>query len=100
MLYMQLSDVVNTKSFEKMDSLQLLKLNQLKLTGTYQNIFKELRWLCWREFLLEAIPQELDMENLVAIDMSCSKLKVFQPPDVRNLYFSLYVACSYSFSNR
>ncbi|PWA33997.1 Disease resistance protein [Artemisia annua] len=65
-----------------MDSLQLLKLNQLKLTGTYQNIFKELRWLCWREFFLEAIPPELDMENLVAIDMSCSKLKVFQPPDV------------------
>ncbi|PWA93462.1 toll/interleukin-1 receptor (TIR) domain-containing protein [Artemisia annua] len=78
----KLSDPVNTVSFEKMKSLKLLQLNELDLEGSYMNIFQDLRWLCWRKFCLKAIPPELDMENLVAIDMSCSKLEVFQPPAV------------------
>ncbi|GKF26485.1 hypothetical protein Tco_0082379 [Tanacetum coccineum] len=85
----KLSDLLNTISFEKMKSLKLLQLNELELEGSYMNIFKDLRWLCWRKFCLEAIPPELDMGNLVAIDMSCSKLEVFQPPVVRNSYSSL-----------
>ncbi|GKC21395.1 Toll/interleukin-1 receptor domain-containing protein, partial [Tanacetum coccineum] len=76
----KLSNTVNTISFEKMKSLKLLQLNEFELEGSYMNIFKDLRWLCWRKFCLREIPPELDMENLVAIDMSCSKLEVFQPP--------------------
>ncbi|GJX11431.1 TMV resistance protein N-like protein [Tanacetum coccineum] len=78
----KLSNTVNTISFEKMKSLKLLQLNEFELEGSYMNIFKDLRWLCWQKFCLREIPPELDMENLVAIDMSCSKLEVFQPPAV------------------
>ncbi|GKA53448.1 TMV resistance protein N-like protein, partial [Tanacetum coccineum] len=63
----------------------MLQLNQLELTGSYEYISTDLRWLCWRESHLEAIPSKLDMENLVAIDMSSSKLKVLPSLKILNL---------------
>ncbi|CAL2236052.1 unnamed protein product [Prunus armeniaca] len=54
--------------------LRLLKLNYVQLTGSYKHISEELRWLCWHGFPLEVIPKDLYQKNLVAIDMSYSKL--------------------------
>ncbi|CAI9269370.1 unnamed protein product [Lactuca saligna] len=73
---------LKTDALQKMDRLKLLKLNFVKLTGTYGNFSEDLRWLCWLGSDLRTIPSDLFMGNLVAIDMSYSKLEVFEAPMV------------------
>ncbi|WCJ30641.1 Disease resistance protein (TIR-NBS-LRR class) family [Euphorbia peplus] len=67
----------STKTFKKMKILRLLQLNNVRLTGSYEKISSKLRWLCWREFPLESIPSDLNLENLIALDMRYSNLKQF-----------------------
>ncbi|XP_035840621.1 disease resistance protein RPV1 isoform X4 [Helianthus annuus] len=69
-------------SLAKMDNLKLLQLNYVELSGSYDDFPEDLRWLCWHGFPLRTLPSELFMGNLVAIDMSYSKLEVFEPPTV------------------
>lgn len=69
-------------SLAKMDNLKLLQLNYVELNGSYDEFPEDLRWLCWHGFHLGTVPSELFMGNLVAIDMSYSKLKIFEPPMV------------------
>ncbi|XP_048426172.1 TMV resistance protein N-like [Pyrus x bretschneideri] len=64
----------STEAFRNMHSLRLLKLNYVKLTGSYNNLPNELRWLCWHGFPLEVIPEDFDHPNIVVIDLSYSKL--------------------------
>ncbi|ONI35707.1 hypothetical protein PRUPE_1G550800 [Prunus persica] len=64
----------SSEAFRRMWRLRLLKLNYVQLTGSYKHISKELRWLCWHGFPLEVIPKDFYQKNLVAIDMSHSKL--------------------------
>ncbi|TQE03037.1 hypothetical protein C1H46_011401 [Malus baccata] len=63
-----------TKAFKKMRHLKLLQLKNVKLTGSYRHLSKELRSLCWHGFPLEVIPEDFDLRNLVLIDLSYSKL--------------------------
>ncbi|KAJ9551412.1 hypothetical protein OSB04_015457 [Centaurea solstitialis] len=69
------SDAIN-----KMDNLKLLQLNFVKLTGSYENFSEDLRWLCWHGYHQITIPSDLFMGNMVSLDMSNSKLEVFEPP--------------------
>ncbi|KAI3776580.1 hypothetical protein L1987_46366 [Smallanthus sonchifolius] len=69
-------------SLAKMDNLKLLQLNYVELFGSYDDFPEDLRWLCWHGFPLGTLPSELFMGNLVAIDMSYSKLELFEPPMV------------------
>ncbi|KAI3679521.1 hypothetical protein L2E82_51263 [Cichorium intybus] len=73
---------LKTDALKKMDKLKLLHLNHVYLDGSYENVSEDLRWLCWCGFHLKSIPSELSMGKLVAIDMSYSKLEVFEPPMV------------------
>ncbi|KAM1348392.1 hypothetical protein ACFX13_002687 [Malus domestica] len=73
----------SSESFRNMRSLRLLKLNNIKLTGSYHNLSKELRWLCWHGFPLKVIPDDFNQPNLVAIDLTNSKLvRVWENTDV------------------
>ncbi|KAI3701546.1 hypothetical protein L6452_26716 [Arctium lappa] len=74
------SSDLKTDSLTKMDNLKLLLLNDVHLTGSYEEFSEDLRWLCWRHFRLTAIPSDLFQGNLVAIDMRDSNLEVFEPP--------------------
>ncbi|KAJ9551079.1 hypothetical protein OSB04_015124 [Centaurea solstitialis] len=71
-----------TDALENMDNLKLLQLNYVELTGSYNNFSEALRWFCWLGFHLETLPSGLYMGNMVAVDMSYSKLVVFDPPMV------------------
>ncbi|KAL7616120.1 disease resistance protein RUN1 [Lactuca sativa] len=64
-------------ALSKMDSLMLLQLNYVQITGSYKNFPEELRWLCMHGFPLNSIPMDLPMENLVALDMSYSNIESF-----------------------
>ncbi|XP_071736655.1 uncharacterized protein [Rutidosis leptorrhynchoides] len=69
-------------SLQQMDKLKLLKLNYVELTGSYGDVSEHLRWLCWVGFNKSTIHTDLLMGKLVALDMSYSCLKVFEPPMV------------------
>ncbi|KVF00324.1 hypothetical protein Ccrd_026874, partial [Cynara cardunculus var. scolymus] len=79
---------LKTDSLTKMDNLKLLHLNDVHLTGSYEDFSEDLRWLCWRQFDLRAIPSGLFFKSLVAIDMRDSKLKVLPLLKTLNLQSS------------
>ncbi|CAI9268980.1 unnamed protein product [Lactuca saligna] len=66
-----------TDALSNMDNMMLLQLNYVKIKGTYKKFPEKLRWLCMHGFLLESIPSNLLMDNLVSLDMSYSKIKSF-----------------------
>ncbi|KAK1425252.1 hypothetical protein QVD17_20600 [Tagetes erecta] len=76
------SSNLETDALNNMDRLKFLQLNFLELNGSYENFSEDLRWICWHGFNLKIIPPNLNMRNLVAIDLSYSKLEVFEPPMV------------------
>ncbi|CAN6561753.1 unnamed protein product [Malus baccata var. baccata] len=98
--------IFSTEAFRNMHSLRLLKLNYVKLTGSYNNLFNDLRWLCWHGFPLEVIPEDFDHPNIVVIDLSYSKLtRVWEDSDLLleklkflNLSHSRYLRQSPDFS--
>ncbi|KAD5802399.1 hypothetical protein E3N88_13759 [Mikania micrantha] len=68
---------LKTDALGKMDKLKLLLLNYVKINGSYENVSKELRWLCMHGFHLKSIPSELPLEKVVVLDMSYSKIESF-----------------------
>ncbi|KAL4582001.1 hypothetical protein LXL04_006538 [Taraxacum kok-saghyz] len=80
------SSNLKTDALQNMDKLKLLHLNRVSFDGSYENFSEDLIWLCWTGFHLKSIPSELSMRKLVAIDMSYSRLEVFEPPmDLQSL---------------
>ncbi|KAK9289606.1 hypothetical protein L1049_007763 [Liquidambar formosana] len=58
-----------------MEKLRLLQLNYVHHIEGHDNLFKDLRWLCWHGFPLKFIPNNFHLENVVAIDMRYSNLR-------------------------
>ncbi|XP_059449150.1 disease resistance protein RPV1-like [Corylus avellana] len=57
-----------------MQRLRLLQLDHVQLTGDYEHLSRELRWLRWYGFPHKFIPNNFYSKNLVAIDLRYSKL--------------------------
>ncbi|CAI9264454.1 unnamed protein product [Lactuca saligna] len=68
---------LKTDAMSNMVNLMLLQLNYVHINGSYENLPKELRWLCMHGFPLKSVPSDLPMENLVALDMSYSNIESF-----------------------
>ncbi|XP_028763095.1 putative disease resistance protein At4g11170 [Neltuma alba] len=64
-----------TKAFEKMKRLRLLRLDNVQLRGDYEYISKDLKWLCWHHLPMKYIPSNLYQEDLVVIDLQHSSLR-------------------------
>ncbi|XP_010263419.1 PREDICTED: TMV resistance protein N-like [Nelumbo nucifera] len=61
-----------SRSWSHQDAHDILKKNMLdgvNLEGDYGHLLEELRWLCWRQFPLESIPANFDLEKPVVLDM-------------------------------
>ncbi|GKB18258.1 TMV resistance protein N-like protein [Tanacetum coccineum] len=71
---------LSTDSLQRMDKLKLLQLKFVKLTGSYEDLSEDLRWLCWVGFNETTVRTHIYMRNMVALDMSYSYLKEFEPP--------------------
>jgi hypothetical protein len=67
--------VLNTNSFKEMNKLRLLQLDHAVLTGDYRFLSKELRWIHWKGFTFNYIPDEFDQGNIVVIDVKYSSIK-------------------------
>ncbi|CAN6679009.1 unnamed protein product [Malus baccata var. baccata] len=64
-----------TKAFTEMLNLELLLLDTVKLSGSYEDFPKNLIWLSWRGFSLKSIPANFCLENLVVLDLRKSSLQ-------------------------
>ncbi|XP_063938664.1 TMV resistance protein N-like [Daucus carota subsp. sativus] len=66
----------NTETFKRMSNLRFLCLNYLSLIGSYEQIFEDLRWLCWEFCPLKCLPSEFYPQNLVVLKLPHSKLRI------------------------
>ncbi|XP_035846628.1 disease resistance protein RPV1 isoform X2 [Helianthus annuus] len=84
-----------TLALSEMRNLKLLQLNYVQLSGSYKNFPHGIRWLCMHGFPLSYIPSDLEMENLVALDLSNSKLQQLwkKPKLLRSLKFLNLSSC-------
>ncbi|KAK1413458.1 hypothetical protein QVD17_35231 [Tagetes erecta] len=84
-----------TLALSEMRNLRLLLLNYVQLGGSYKNFPQSLRWLRMHGFPLSYIPSDLQMENMVALDMSNSKLQQLwkKPKLLRSLKFLNLSGC-------
>ncbi|KAK1413460.1 hypothetical protein QVD17_35233 [Tagetes erecta] len=71
--FRETKDGFKTLAFSEMRNLRLLRLNYVQLSGSYKSFPRGLRWLCMHGFPLSYLPSDLQMENVVALDMSNSK---------------------------
>ncbi|XP_028069463.1 TMV resistance protein N-like [Camellia sinensis] len=63
------------KAFTGMHNLRLLQINHVHLSGNFEHLLKELRWLCWHNYPLEYLPYNFHSEKLVILDMQFSKIR-------------------------
>ncbi|KAH0982041.1 hypothetical protein GBA52_009218 [Prunus armeniaca] len=63
------------EAFRRMHNLELLLLDNVKVSGDYEDFPKKLLWLCWRGFPLKSIPEKFYLENLVGLDLRNSSLQ-------------------------
>jgi len=74
-----------------MKRLRLLQLDHVQLTGDYEYLPKQLRWICWKGFPSEYIPNNFHMEKVIAIHLKHSNLQlVWEQPQV-------LITCLFSF---
>jgi hypothetical protein len=74
----------NSRAFRKMQRLRLLQLDQVRFTGAYKYLSKELRWIRWHGFPLKFMPNDFYPKNLVVLDLQYSNLKrVWKVPHVQ-----------------
>nr|KAJ0227743.1 hypothetical protein LSAT_V11C100040600 [Lactuca sativa] len=64
-------------ALSKMDRLMLLQLNYVQITGSCKDFPKKLIWLSMHGFPLKYVPLNLPLENVVALDLSYSKIESF-----------------------
>ncbi|KAK7286735.1 hypothetical protein RJT34_21946 [Clitoria ternatea] len=66
----------DTKVFEKLERLRLLKLNHVELVGDYKYLPQHLRWVNWQGFSLKHMPNNFDQRNVIAIDLKYSNINL------------------------
>ncbi|KAJ1393717.1 Leucine-rich repeat domain superfamily [Sesbania bispinosa] len=88
-----------------MKRLRLLQLGHVKLTGDFEYLSKDLRWLCWHGFPLRYMPGNFHLNKLVAMDLKHSNLQlVWKEPQlldrlkILNLSHSHYLTQTPDFS--
>ncbi|XP_011012120.1 PREDICTED: TMV resistance protein N-like [Populus euphratica] len=66
---------LSTGSFAEMKFLNLLQINGVHLTGSFELLSKELMWICWHGCPLKYFPSDFTLDNLAVLDMQYSNLK-------------------------
>ncbi|WMV48342.1 hypothetical protein MTR67_041727 [Solanum verrucosum] len=68
---------LSTKAFQKMIKLRVLKIDNLNISGDFELLSKELRWLSWEGCPLKCIPSNFPSEKLVFLNMKGSNIQEF-----------------------
>ncbi|XP_022633874.1 TMV resistance protein N-like [Vigna radiata var. radiata] len=69
-------DCFKADTFKEMKRLRLLELDHVQLVGDYGYLSEELRWICWKGFPSQYIPDNFRMKNVIAIDLKHSHLQL------------------------
>ncbi|CAJ1949601.1 unnamed protein product [Sphenostylis stenocarpa] len=75
-LPLTIRDRFEVHAFEKMERLRLLQLDHVQVAGSYEYFPKQLRWICWARFPSKYIPNNFNMENVIALDLKHSHLRI------------------------
>ncbi|XP_063942126.1 disease resistance protein RPV1-like isoform X1 [Daucus carota subsp. sativus] len=67
-------DHFTTDTFQRMSKLKFLHLEYVKLTGSFEHSFKDLRWLHWKFCPLKCLPSDFYLQRLVMLELPHSKL--------------------------
>ncbi|KAG5042817.1 hypothetical protein JHK87_006732 [Glycine soja] len=104
-LHLSIRDCFKAEAFQEMKRLRLLRLDHVQLTGDYGYLSKQLRWIYWKGFPLNYIPNNFYLEGVIAIDLKHSNLKllwkktqVLQWLKILNLSHSKYLTETPDFS--
>ncbi|KAG5588463.1 hypothetical protein H5410_048897 [Solanum commersonii] len=68
---------LNTEAFQKMINLRVLKIDDLHISGDFELLSKELRWLSWKVCPLKCIPSNFPSEKFVFLNMKGSNIQEF-----------------------
>ncbi|KAL3360075.1 hypothetical protein AABB24_016530 [Solanum stoloniferum] len=68
---------LSTKAFQKMIKLRVLKIDDLHISGDFELLSKELRWLSWEGCPLKCIPSNFPFGKLVFLNMKGSNIQEF-----------------------
>lgn len=68
---------LSIKAFQKMINLRVLKIDDLYISGDFELLSKELRWLSWKGCPLKYIPSNFPAEKLVVLNMEGSDVQDF-----------------------
>ncbi|XP_060201762.1 disease resistance protein RPV1-like [Lycium barbarum] len=77
--------IVDTEAFSRMDRLKILQAKGMNLTGSFKNVFEDLRWLSWQNFPLKCLPTDSHLSKLVALDMRYSNITEAWQSNIRSL---------------
>ncbi|MCH84083.1 TMV resistance protein N, partial [Trifolium medium] len=94
-----------TNSFKKMKKLRLLQLDHVDLTGDFEYLSKQLRWVNWQRSTFNYIPNDLDLGNLIAFELKYSNVKqvwketeLMEKLKILNLSHSMHLKSTPDFS--
>lgn len=89
-----LEDVhLKTEAFAKMKQLRLLQIDGVYLSGCFEHLSEELRWLHWHNCPLEFLPANFHLENLVVLDMQQSNIKQVWKEKKVKCFFTRFFFC-------
>ncbi|XP_060201568.1 disease resistance protein RPV1-like isoform X2 [Lycium barbarum] len=77
--------IVDTEAFSRMDRLKILQAKGMNLTGSFKNVFEDLRWLSWQNFPLKCLPTDSHLSKLVALDMQYSNITEAWQSNIKSL---------------
>lgn len=65
----------STEAFKRMGKLRFLYLKNVTVTGSFEQRFEDLRWLCWEYCPLKCLPSEFYPQKLVTLLLPHSKMR-------------------------
>ena len=65
------------EGFKNMNRLSLLQLTHVEFSGNYDDLFEDLKWLCWLGFSSKFLSSNFYKGSLVAIELRYSNLELF-----------------------
>ncbi|WOG95904.1 hypothetical protein DCAR_0415233 [Daucus carota subsp. sativus] len=95
---------ITTKAFKRMSKLRLLYLNNVNLTGSFEQVFEDLRWFFWGFCPLKHLPLEFHPQKLAVLLLPYSGIRtweldtVFEKLMTLDMSYSLHLSATPDFT--
>lgn len=75
------------EAFKSMSKLRILYLNNVNISGSFEDTFEDLRWLFWRNCPLKFFPSGFYPINLVTLELPMSKMRTDWELNIYGWYY-------------